>query len=105
MSPIQLLAHSDDWVTGRVHRWRPPRWVQVWMVASTRLGDGWAWLVMIVVAPARGDGRAAHTLAETLVKQLAAGPDFSLSFLRDEFADLDAWKNRSPSGLPATAKK
>jgi len=71
MSPIQLLAHSDDWVTGRVHGWRPPRWVQVWMVASTRLGDGWAWLVMIVVAPARGDGRAAHTLAETLVALVA----------------------------------
>ena len=71
MSPIQLLAHSDDWVTGRVHGWRPPRWVQVWMVASTRLGDGWVWLVTIVIAPARGDGRAAQTLAETVVAVVA----------------------------------
>jgi undecaprenyl-diphosphatase len=69
MSPIQLLAHSDDWVCGRFHGWRPPRWVQVWMIASTRLGDGWAWLVMIVIAPARGDGHPAF--AETLVAVVA----------------------------------
>jgi undecaprenyl-diphosphatase len=53
MNPIHLVAHSDDWVSGRIHGWRPPRWVQVWMVASTRLGDGWVWLVMVVLAPSR----------------------------------------------------
>jgi undecaprenyl-diphosphatase len=71
MNPIHLVSHSDDWVSGRIHGWRPPRWIQVWMVASTRLGDGWAWLAMVVIAPARGDGRAAHTLAETMVALVA----------------------------------
>jgi undecaprenyl-diphosphatase len=71
MNPIHLVAHSDDWVSGRIHGWRPPRWVQVWMVASTRLGDGWAWLALVVIAPARGDGRAAHVLAETMVAIVA----------------------------------
>ena len=61
MNPIHLVAHSDDWVSGRIHGWRPPRWVQVWMVASTRLGDGWVWLVMVVLAPSRAP------LAETMV--------------------------------------
>jgi undecaprenyl-diphosphatase len=71
MNPIHLVWHSDDWVSGRIHGWRPPRWIQVWMVASTRLGDGWAWLAMVMIAPARGDGRAAHTLAETIVAIVA----------------------------------
>ena len=65
MNPIHLVAHSDDWVSGRVHGWRPPRWVQVWMVASTRLGDGWVWLVMVVLAPAR------PPLAETVIAIVA----------------------------------
>ena len=65
MNPIHLVAHSDDWVSGRVHAWRPPRWVQVWMVASTRLGDGWVWLVMVVLAPSRAP------LAETVVAIVA----------------------------------
>jgi undecaprenyl-diphosphatase len=71
MNPIHLVAHSDDWVSGRIHGWRPPRWIQVWMVASTRLGDGWAWLALIVIAPARGDGRVGHALAETMVAVVA----------------------------------
>ena len=65
MNPIHLVAHSDDWVSGRLHGWRPPRWIQVWMVASTRLGDGWVWLVMVVLAPSRA------LLAETLVAMVA----------------------------------
>ena len=65
MNPIHLVAHSDDWVSGRVHAWRPPRWVQVWMVASTRLGDGWVWLAMVVLAPSRAP------LAETMVAIVA----------------------------------
>jgi len=71
MNPIQLLSHSDDWVSGRVHGWRPPRWVQIWMVASTRLGDGWAWLALVVIAPARADGRVAHALGEMMVAVVA----------------------------------
>jgi hypothetical protein len=71
MNPIHLVAHSDDWVSGRIHGWRPPRWVQVWMVAATRLGDGWVWLALVVLAPARGDGRTAHVLAEALVAIVA----------------------------------
>ena len=65
MNPIHLVAHSDDWVSGRIHGWRPPRWVQVWMVASTRLGDGWVWLVMVVLAPSRAP------LAETMIAIVA----------------------------------
>src|SRR5260370_37636869 len=27
----------------RLNGWRPPRWVRVWMVLASRLGDGWLW--------------------------------------------------------------
>ena len=27
----------------RVHHWRAPRWLRIWMVSATRLGDGWIW--------------------------------------------------------------
>ena len=30
----------------RVHRWPAPRWIRMWMLASTRAGDGWLWAVL-----------------------------------------------------------
>ena len=27
----------------QVNRWRPPRWLRLWMIAATRGGDGWLW--------------------------------------------------------------
>ena len=27
----------------RVHRWRPPLWVRLWMLGASLLGDGWIW--------------------------------------------------------------
>ena len=39
----QVLA-SDDRLLGRVLEWKAPRWVRLWMLTATRLGDGWVWL-------------------------------------------------------------
>jgi undecaprenyl-diphosphatase len=42
----------------RVNGWKPPRWLQLWMVAATRGGDGWLWYAMgLVIALAGGPGR------------------------------------------------
>ena len=42
----------------RVNGWKPPRWMQLWMVAATRGGDGWLWYPMgVVIALAGGPGR------------------------------------------------
>jgi len=30
----------------RVHKWRPPRWIRLWMVCATRGGDGWLWFTL-----------------------------------------------------------
>lgn len=39
----EFIQARDHQVMRKVHRWRPPRWLRFWMVASTRLGDGWIW--------------------------------------------------------------
>jgi undecaprenyl-diphosphatase len=37
------LAAPDYFVMHRLNRWRPPRWIRAWMLASSRAGDGWLW--------------------------------------------------------------
>lgn len=39
----QFIENRDHQVMRRVHRWRAPRWLRYWMIASTKLGDGWIW--------------------------------------------------------------
>jgi undecaprenyl-diphosphatase len=39
----EFIQARDHQVMRKVHRWRPPRWLRFWMIASTRLGDGWIW--------------------------------------------------------------
>ena len=39
----QFIEARDHDVMRRVHHWRAPRWLRVWMVSATRLGDGWIW--------------------------------------------------------------
>jgi undecaprenyl-diphosphatase len=38
----------------RVHRWRAPRWIRIWMLCATRGGDGWIWYGMGAVVAAFG---------------------------------------------------
>ena len=44
VSVLAYVLASDDRLSDRVLAWRPPRWVRVWMLTATRLGDGWLWL-------------------------------------------------------------
>jgi undecaprenyl-diphosphatase len=39
----QFIEARDHRVMRQVNRWRAPRWLRIWMVWSTRLGDGWIW--------------------------------------------------------------
>lgn len=55
MSVLSYVLASDDRVSGRVVSWRPPRWVRLWMLWATRLGDGWLWLVLALALAASGD--------------------------------------------------
>lgn len=67
MSPVVLLMQSDDWVCDRLSRWAPPAWIAVATIAATRLGDGWAWLAVIVAAGAVRGPKAALLETATAV--------------------------------------
>ncbi len=54
MSVLAYVLASDDRLSDRVLAWRPPRWVRVWMLTATRLGDGWLWLAATALLVANG---------------------------------------------------
>lgn len=38
-----LVTSGDHRLMRRVNGWEAPRWLQLWMLGSTRIGDGWLW--------------------------------------------------------------
>ncbi|MFN0167961.1 MAG: phosphatase PAP2 family protein [Bryobacteraceae bacterium] len=46
---LRYIAARDHRLMKRVNGWMPPRWVRLWMLYATRLGDGWLWYAMAVV--------------------------------------------------------
>src|SRR5499425_1711936 len=41
-----FIARRDHRLMRRMNRWRAPRWFRYWMVAATRMGDGWLWYTL-----------------------------------------------------------
>src|SRR5262244_4440786 len=39
----QQIERRDHRVMRRMNRWRAPRWIRLWMITATRMGDGWVW--------------------------------------------------------------
>jgi undecaprenyl-diphosphatase len=54
VSVLTYVLASDDRLSGRILEWRPPRWVRVWMLVASRLGDGWLWLATALLLAASG---------------------------------------------------
>jgi undecaprenyl-diphosphatase len=53
-----FIQARDHQVMRRLNRWRAPRWLRIWMIAATRLGDGWIWYsVGIALLLFGGDSR------------------------------------------------
>lgn len=48
-SVLDFIERRDRGIMHRVHRWRAPRWVRLWMLFVTRLGDGWLWYALGLV--------------------------------------------------------
>jgi len=46
---LAYIERRDHGLMHRVHRWRAPRWVRVWMLCATRGGDGWLWYAMALI--------------------------------------------------------
>jgi len=41
-----LITKGDHSVMRRANNWEAPRWVRVYVISSTRGGDGWLWYAM-----------------------------------------------------------
>ena len=54
ISTMCAVERGDHTLMRRVHRWRAPRWIRVWMLGATRGGDGWIWYAMGAVVLAFG---------------------------------------------------
>jgi undecaprenyl-diphosphatase len=64
---ISTLSLPDRVLMLHVHRWKPPRWIRWWMIAATRGGDGWLWLLCgIFVLSSREPSRYAAAGASAL---------------------------------------
>jgi len=49
-----FIERRDYRVMRRMNRWRAPRWIRYWMLAATRMGDGWLWYSLALVLLAAG---------------------------------------------------
>jgi len=52
-----FIERRDHRVMRRMNRWRAPRWIRYWMIAATRMGDGWLWYTLGAVLLAFGGGQ------------------------------------------------
>src|SRR5258708_18544983 len=43
---IHWVETGDQRLMRRINRWRPPRWLRLWMIVATRGGDGWLWYAL-----------------------------------------------------------
>jgi undecaprenyl-diphosphatase len=43
---LDYICQRDHRLMRRVHRWRAPRWIRLWMLCATRGGDGWLWYTL-----------------------------------------------------------
>ena len=41
-----FIEQRDHRLMRRMNRWRAPRWIRYWMIAATRMGDGWLWYAL-----------------------------------------------------------
>jgi hypothetical protein len=58
------IQNRDYRVMRRVNRWKAPRWIRYWMIAATRIGDGWLWYSLgIILLMVGGPNRYAAVCA------------------------------------------
>jgi undecaprenyl-diphosphatase len=48
------IERRDHRVMRRMNSWSAPRWIRFWMLAATRMGDGWLWYSLAFLVLAMG---------------------------------------------------
>ena len=51
------IEDRDHRVMHRMNNWPAPRWIRFWMLAATRMGDGWLWYSLGAILLAFGGMR------------------------------------------------
>ena len=51
------IQNRDHRVMRRMNNWPAPRWIRFWMLAATRMGDGWLWYSLGAILLAVGGPR------------------------------------------------
>jgi undecaprenyl-diphosphatase len=77
---LAYIDTGDREVSLRLADWSPPRWVLWWMLAATRLGDGWLWAFIALALLAVGDYGALATAGLA-----CSGTNVALIFLKRKF--------------------
>jgi undecaprenyl-diphosphatase len=67
---LGFIDRRDQRLMRRLNGWLAPRWVQVWMLAASKVGDGWLWAVIGTLMLLFGGERRWHAVASGI---LAAG--------------------------------
>jgi undecaprenyl-diphosphatase len=44
-----FIERRDHRLMQRMNRWRAPRWIRIWMILATRMGDGWLWYALGII--------------------------------------------------------
>jgi len=52
-----FIENRDHRVMRRMNAWKAPRWIRFWMLAATRMGDGWLWYSLGAILLAVGGSR------------------------------------------------
>ena len=74
----EQVARRDRRLTEALRRWSPPRPVRLWMVSSSRGGDGWLWGLLGASVLWAGGERRYEVLATTAAAVVAAVALFTL---------------------------
>jgi undecaprenyl-diphosphatase len=53
----EYIENRDRRVMQHMNNWPAPRWIRFWMVAATRMGDGWLWYSLGAILLAFGGVR------------------------------------------------
>jgi undecaprenyl-diphosphatase len=65
---LLYVERRDHRLMRRINRWRAPRWIRLWMLCATRLGDGWLYyglgaVLLLEGGPARYVAMAAAAMS------------------------------------------
>jgi undecaprenyl-diphosphatase len=73
-----FIHRRDHNMMRRANNWPAPRWIRVYAIAATRLGDGWIWLAMGLVLLAFGGAERVEAIASAVMASAASVMLFNL---------------------------